>query len=50
MQAAIDEGATIINDISALSDDKAADIIQKYNAGYIMMHMQGQPENMQKEL
>ena len=31
MQAAIDEGATIINDISALSDDKAADVISKNN-------------------
>ena len=48
MQAAIDEGATIINDISALSDKKAADIISKNNVGLIMMHMQGQPENMQK--
>ncbi|MDB9761354.1 dihydropteroate synthase [Alphaproteobacteria bacterium] len=49
MQAAIDEGATIINDISALSDDKAADIISKNNVGLIIMHMQGQPENMQKK-
>ena len=48
MQAAIDEGASIINDISALSDDKAADIISKNDVGLIMMHMQGQPENMQK--
>jgi len=49
MQAAIDEGATIINDISALSDDKAADIISKNNSGLIMMHMQGQPNNMQNK-
>ena len=48
MQAAIDEGATIINDISSLSDDKSAKIIAKNNTGLIMMHMQGQPENMQK--
>lgn len=42
-------GATIINDISALSDDKAADIISKNNSGLIMMHMQGQPTNMQNK-
>ena len=47
MQAAIDAGASIINDISALSDNKAAAIISKNEVGLIIMHMQGQPNNMQ---
>ncbi len=49
MQLAIDEGVKIINDISALSDNKAASIIAKNKAGLIIMHMKGQPDNMQKK-
>jgi dihydropteroate synthase len=49
MQAAIDAGATIINDISALNDKNAAKIISKNNVGLIIMHMQGVPNNMQKK-
>ena len=49
MQAAIDAGAIIINDISALNDNNAAKIISKNNVGLIIMHMQGVPNNMQKQ-
>ena len=49
MQAAIDVGATIINDISALSDKKAPHIIAKNKVGLILMHLQGSPENMQEK-
>ena len=48
MELAIDAGASIINDISALSDKKAAYVIAKNNVGLIIMHMKGQPNNMQK--
>jgi dihydropteroate synthase len=48
MQIALDVGAKIINDISSLSDKKAAGIIAKNKAGVILMHMKGQPNNMQK--
>jgi len=48
MELAIDAGAHIINDISALSDKKAAHIIAKNKVGLILMHMKGQPNNMQK--
>jgi dihydropteroate synthase len=41
-------GARIINDISAFSFDPAMiEVLRKYNAGYVLMHMQGEPKNMQ---
>ena len=49
MQLAIDEGVQVINDISALSDKKSADIIAKNKVGLILMHMKGKPDNMQKD-
>tara|TARA_Y100001970_G_scaffold291021_1_gene426730 strand:+ start:1083 stop:2147 length:1065 start_codon:yes stop_codon:yes gene_type:complete len=49
MQLAIDAGVKIINDVSALSDKKAASIIAKNKVGLIIMHMKGQPNNMQKK-
>jgi dihydropteroate synthase len=48
MQAAIDAGAKIINDISSLSDERSANIIAKNKVGLILMHMKGQPNYMQK--
>ena len=47
MKKAIDAGAKIINDVSALKDKKAAKIISKNKVGIILMHMQGKPLNMQ---
>ncbi|MFV0320995.1 MAG: dihydropteroate synthase [Alphaproteobacteria bacterium] len=49
MEAAIQAGAKIINDISALTDDeKALAVIKKYpHVSLILMHKQGQPNNMQ---
>jgi dihydropteroate synthase len=42
-------GASIINDISALRLDEAiADTIAESGAGLILMHMRGEPSNMQK--
>jgi dihydropteroate synthase len=39
---------SIINDISAGElDDKMFDVIAKLNVAYILMHMQGTPQNMQ---
>lgn len=41
-------GAKIINDISALTfEPEMIEVIKKYNAGYVLMHMQGMPKNMQ---
>ena len=43
-------GADIINDISAGElDEKILDVVSKYNAPYIFMHMKGIPKNMQND-
>jgi dihydropteroate synthase len=45
---ALDAGAAIINDISALRSDPAmADVVAKARAGLVLMHMQGTPATMQ---
>ena len=47
-KASLIEGADIINDISAgVFDSKMIDIISKFNCPYILMHMKGNPRNMQ---
>lgn len=48
-QAAIKAGASIINDITALSDDKMAKLAAEKDIPVILMHMQGTPAIMQKE-
>ena len=48
-QVCIENGAAIINDISAGNlCDKMLETIAKYNVPYIMMHMRGTPQTMQK--
>jgi dihydropteroate synthase len=45
---ALDKGASMINDISALRfDAKIADIAVDYDVPLILMHMKGTPKNMQ---
>lgn len=45
---AIDFGADIINDISGGElDDKMIDVVSKHQIAYVLMHMQGTPQNMQ---
>jgi len=45
----IENGATIINDVSAgFLDKKMFEVVGKYKVPYIMMHMKGTPQNMQK--
>ena len=46
----LDEGADIINDISSGTLDKnMISVIAKKNCPYILMHMQGNPQNMQND-
>lgn len=47
-KAAIDAGASIINDISACSNPKIATLAAQKNVPIILMHMQGKPQDMQK--
>ncbi len=46
--AALNAGATVVNDIGGLQKDPGmADIVSKHNADIIIMHMHGTPQNMQ---
>lgn len=48
--AALDLGASVVNDISALrSDKKMAKLIARYKACVVLMHMKGTPKTMQKK-
>ena len=49
-QEVLDEGISIINDITGLRNPKMAPIIAEYDAGVIIMHMQGTPETMQEDI
>ncbi len=47
---ALEAGAHIVNDISAGSiDPQIIEVAAKHHAPYILMHMQGKPENMQED-
>ena len=48
--ASLNEGADIINDISGGTLDKnMMSVVAKNNCPYILMHMQGNPQNMQND-
>ncbi len=47
-RAALDEGADVINDISALRfDEKMSDLVAQRGVPVILMHMKGTPRDMQ---
>lgn len=48
MQAAIAAGASIVNDVRALQDEGALELVAKSTAGVCLMHMQGMPQTMQQ--
>ena len=48
--AALEAGATIVNDVTALTADAASlDLVAKSGAPVILMHMQGEPGTMQDD-
>ena len=47
MQAAIQAGVDIVNDIRALQETNALEIVANSNVGICLMHMQGLPQTMQ---
>ena len=50
MQACLERGADIVNDIGALQAPGALDVVAAHpNCGVCLMHMQGEPASMQKE-
>ena len=48
-KAALEAGAAMINDISALSDERMAELAAKHDVPVVLMHMQGTPATMQIE-
>jgi len=49
-KAAIEAGASIVNDISGLNfDPEMARTVSAYKAGLVLMHIKGTPENMQTD-
>jgi len=48
-RAAIDAGASMINDITALGDERTAGFADEVEAPVVLMHMQGRPQTMQVE-
>ena len=47
MQTAINAGASIVNDVRALQEKGALDIVAASDVGVCLMHMQGTPQTMQ---
>lgn len=49
MRAAILAGVDIVNDVCALQEPKALEIVAASDVGVCLMHMQGRPQNMQQD-
>lgn len=47
--AALDAGATMVNDITGLADEGMMQLVARRNVPVVIMHMQGTPQNMQKD-
>jgi len=47
MRSAIAAGVDIVNDVRALQEDGAVEIVAKSDVGVCLMHMQGMPQTMQ---
>ena len=47
MEAAVNAGAHLINDVRALQEPDALEVAAKLNVPVCLMHMQGQPRTMQ---
>jgi dihydropteroate synthase len=48
IEYALKRGFKIVNDIRGLRDDEVCKVVAKYSAKVVIMHMQGNPEDMQK--
>jgi dihydropteroate synthase len=46
--AALDAGASIVNDVAAGSDPGMFDVVARAGAGLVVMHMRGEPSTMQE--
>ncbi len=48
MQRALEAGASMINDVTALTSPGAIEVLKKSSAAVCLMHMQGEPQTMQQ--
>ena len=48
-EAALDAGAHLVNDVTALSDPRMAGLVAERGCPIILMHMLGEPKTMQKD-
>ncbi|MGE4553568.1 MAG: dihydropteroate synthase [Desulfovibrionaceae bacterium] len=46
-RAALEAGAAVVNDVSALADPALLDLLAEFRPGYVLMHTQGTPADMQ---
>lgn len=49
MKAALEQGASIINDVRSLMLPGALDVVASSDCGVVLMHMQGTPQTMQDD-
>ncbi|HEC75762.1 MAG TPA: dihydropteroate synthase [Thermoplasmatales archaeon] len=47
-EKAIEKGADMVNDIMALRKENMVNVVREYNVPFCILHMKGNPENMQK--
>ena len=47
-RAALDSGATIVNDVTAGDDPEMFEVVRTSGAGMVLMHMRGDPRSMQQ--
>jgi dihydropteroate synthase len=47
--AALEVGAAVVNDVTALADPEMAGVVARAGAGLVLMHMQGTPRTMQDD-
>jgi dihydropteroate synthase len=47
--AALDAGATVVNDVTGLADDEMARVVAAAGASLVVMHMRGLPATMQRD-
>ncbi len=47
--AALEAGASWVNDVGGLRDRAMTDVVIEHGAGVMIMHMQGEPQTMQQE-
>jgi dihydropteroate synthase len=47
--AALDAGAVVVNDVSGARDPLMFEVVRRWGAGLVMMHMLGEPKTMQED-